>query len=54
MSILIFALIVLLILAMAIYAVDLAPIGDGRVKGFAKIILVVIAILVIVQRAGIV
>lgn len=54
MSILIFALLVLVVLAMVIYAVDLVPLGDGRLKGLIKVIAVIIAALVIVQRAGIV
>lgn len=54
MSILIFALLVLLVLALVIYAIDLVPLGDGRIKGLIKVIAAIIAALVIVQRAGLI
>jgi hypothetical protein len=53
MSILIFALILILILALSIYAIDLVPM-DPRLRTAAKIILIVIAILLLCQRAGMV
>jgi hypothetical protein len=51
MTILIFALVLILILALAIYAVDLVPM-DARLKTAVKIILIVIAILLLCQRSG--
>lgn len=54
MSILLFALLLLVVLALVIYAIDLVPLGDGRIKGLIKVIAVIIAALVIVQRAGLV
>lgn len=51
MALLIYALLAVLVLALCIYALDLAPI-DPRLRTAAKVILVVIAILLIVNRAG--
>jgi hypothetical protein len=53
MSLLIFALILILIVALAIYAIDLVPF-DARLKIAAKVIVLVIAILLLCQRAGMV
>lgn len=53
MSLLIFALIVLLVLALIIWAIDMLPVGDGRVRNLIKVVAVIIAALVILQRSGI-
>lgn len=52
MSLLIFALIVILVLALALYAIDLIPLGDTRIKRIVQALAVVIAALVILSRAG--
>lgn len=49
MAILIFALIVLLIAGLAIYAVDLVPLG-GNIGNFVKLLIIVIAIVVLASR----
>lgn len=51
MVILIFALILILIVGLVIYAIDLVPM-DGRLNMAAKLIIIVIAILLLCQRAG--
>jgi hypothetical protein len=51
MDILIFALIVVLIVGLCIYGIDLIPM-DPRLKIAAKILLIVIAIVLLVNRAG--
>ena len=51
MDILIFALILLVIVGLVIYLLDMLPM-DARLKLAAKIILIVIAILLLVSRAG--
>lgn len=53
MSLLIFALIVLVVLALIIWAIDMLPLGDARVRNIIKVIAVIIAALVILQRSGI-
>jgi hypothetical protein len=53
MSLLIFALILILIVALAVYAIDLVPF-DARLKVVAKVIVLIIAIIVLCQRAGMV
>jgi membrane protein YdbS with pleckstrin-like domain len=53
MSILIFALILILIVGLAIYAVDLVPM-DPRLRIAAKLLIVVIAILLLCDRAGLI
>ena len=53
MAILVFALILVLIVGLAIYAIDLCPM-DARLKIAAKIIVIVIAILMLVDRAGLI
>jgi hypothetical protein len=53
MSILIFALILILIVGLAIYLVDLFPI-DGRLGLIAKAIIILIAIILLCNRAGLV
>lgn len=54
MTLLIFAFIVLLVTALVCYLINSAPIIDSRFKWCLEAIAVVIAILVIVQRAGLV
>lgn len=51
MAILIFALVLILIVALAIYAVGLVPM-DYRLRTAAKVLIVVIAILLLCSRAG--
>lgn len=53
MAMLIFALIVLIIAGLCIYGIDLVPF-DPRLKIAAKILVIVIAILALVDRAGLV
>lgn len=53
MSILIFALIALVVLALAIWAIDMLPLGDGRVRSVIKVVAVLIAALAILQRSGV-
>ncbi len=52
MSLLIFILIVLVVLALAIWLVNSAPMFDGNVKWAIQAILVIIGIVAIIQRAG--
>lgn len=52
MSIILFALLVLIVLALALYAVRLLPGIDPPISLIIQLILVVLAIVVIVQRAG--
>jgi hypothetical protein len=54
MSLLIFALVALLVLALVIWAIDMLPVGDARVRNLIKVVAVVIAALAILQRSGIV
>jgi len=53
MTLLIFALLVLIITALAFYLADLFPL-DGRLALAAKAIILVIAILLIASKAGLV
>ena len=50
--VLILALIVLIVVALAVWLVDTAPIGNPTVKWAIKAVIVIIGLLVIVQRAG--
>ena len=52
MSILLFALLVILVLALALYAVRLIPGIDPPISLIIQLVLVILAIVVIVQRAG--
>tara|TARA_B100001105_G_scaffold231675_1_gene204549 strand:+ start:355 stop:555 length:201 start_codon:yes stop_codon:yes gene_type:complete len=52
MALLIFILVVLVVLALALYAVRLITGIDVRIAGLIQVILVVLAIVVIIQRAG--
>lgn len=54
MSILLFALLVLIVLALALYAVRLLPGIDPPISLIIQLILVIVAIVVIVQRAGLI
>ena len=51
MNLLIFAIIVLIVLALLIWAVDMIPM-DNRLSLAVKVLLVLVAVLVIVNRAG--
>lgn len=53
MSLLIFAFIVILILALVCWLIQTAPMFDARFKWVLQAIAVVIAILVIAQRSGV-
>lgn len=52
MTLLIFVLLVLVVLALAIYAVRQLSILDGVIQQLAIVVLIMIAILAICQRAG--
>lgn len=52
MSLLIFAVIVVLVLCLAVWLIDTAPIGDAMIKWVLKALAVVIAIAAIASRAG--
>lgn len=49
MELLIFALLVILIAGLAIYAVDLLPL-DSRFQNFAKLLIIVVAIVALASR----
>lgn len=53
MNILIFALIVVIVAALLIYAVDMLPVS-GQLNGVIKALVLVIAALVIISKAGLV
>lgn len=53
MSLLIFIVVVLVILALALWAVDYLPLPNSTITNLIRLLLVVIAIIVIVQRAGV-
>lgn len=53
MSLLIFALVVLVILALVCWLIQTAPMFDARLKWVIQVIAVIIAILAIAQRAGV-
>lgn len=52
MSLLVFILVALVVLALAIYAAQQLPAMDERIRQLIILVLIVIAIVVIVQRAG--
>ena len=54
MSIIIFLIVVLVILALAIYLVDLLPIPNGTIKRIIQALCVLAALVVILNRTGIV
>lgn len=51
MEVLIYALVIILIAALVIWLTDSIPM-DGRLRTAARIVVIIIAILLIVQRAG--
>lgn len=53
MNILVFALILILIVALCIYAIDLLPLGQPF-NGLAKALVILIAVVLLIQRAGLV
>ena len=53
MSILIFALIVIVLLALLVWAVDMLPLGSPF-NSILKVLIVLIGVLLIAQRAGLV
>ena len=53
MSILIFALVLVLIVGLCVYLVDMLPM-DSRLRVAAKILILVIAILMLCSRAGLI
>jgi hypothetical protein len=50
MDILIFALILILIVGLAIYAIDLLPGVDSRLANLLKLLVIVIAVVVLASR----
>lgn len=46
-------LIALVVLALVIYAIDLIPIGDGRIKRLIQAVVVLLAALWVAQMAGV-
>ena len=54
MSIIIFMIVVLVVLALALYFVDLAPIPSGTIKRIIQALCVLVALLVILNRTGLV
>ncbi len=52
MSLLVVVLVVLVLLALAIYAAQNLPILDGWIRQLIIVVLVVIAIVIIAQRSG--
>jgi len=53
MSTLVFLVVVLIVLALAIYLVDLLPIPNGTIKRIIQALCVLIALLAILDRTGI-
>lgn len=53
MDILVFILVVLILVALGLYAVDLLPIGDAVIKALVKVLVVVIGLVAIAHRAGV-
>ena len=53
MALLVFALIVLIVAGLCIYGIDLLPL-DPRLSTAAKLLVVIIAILLLAERAGLV
>ncbi len=52
-SLLIAVLIAVLIVAVLIYAIDLIPGLDGRLAGILKLAVVILAIVIVIQRTGV-
>jgi hypothetical protein len=53
MSILILIIVVLVVLALALYVVDLLPISNSTIKRLIQALIVLVALLFILERAGI-
>lgn len=53
MSIIFTIIIALIVLALVIYAIDLIPLGDGRIKRILQALVVLAAALWVAQRAGV-
>ena len=53
MSTLVFLVVVLIVLALAIYLIDLLPIPNGTIKRIIQALFVLIALLAILDRTGI-
>ena len=53
MSILIICLVILIVAALLIYAVDLVPIAPP-INGFVKLLIILIAVLVILNKTGLI
>jgi len=54
MELIIFAVIVLIVTALVCWAIDRAPFGDARLKWLIEALVVLLAALVILNRAGVV
>lgn len=52
MSLLIFVVIVIVVLALGLYLIDLIPNLDGNLKNILKVVAVAVGIIVILTRAG--
>jgi hypothetical protein len=52
MSVILFLIVVLVVLALAIYLVDLLPIPNGTIKRIIQALCVLAALLVILNRTG--
>lgn len=53
MTLLLTFLIALVVLALCLYAIDLIPLGDARIKRLIQAVVVLIAALWVAQRAGV-
>jgi hypothetical protein len=51
MAVLIFALVLVLIVGLCVYAIDLLPL-DSRFKIAAKLLVIIVAILLLIDRSG--
>jgi hypothetical protein len=54
MSVIIFLIVVLVVLALALYLVDLLPIPSSTIKRIIQALLVLVALLVILNRTGLI
>lgn len=54
MSLILFAVVVILLALLVIYLIDRAPFGDAKIKWILDALVVVIAVLVILSRTGLV
>ncbi len=53
MSLLIFAIVVILILALVIWAIRMLPMIDANLSAILQVLAVLVAVLAIAQRAGV-